>query len=241
MDISYSFDGTVFAQPAKPRPSRPSTTMYRYLTEAQQRQLVGTLKALSSLQARRDLAWITLLRDTGMRIGEFSRMDVGDARLALQSGWLFIPREHRKGKRSDHSVPVTRTVREALAALLGFQREMGGSGADDEPLVLSRKHQRMSVRAYQERVAHWCRAAGFEASPHWLRHTRAMNIMRKTTSRDPRGIVQAALGHASISSTGIYTRVTKEQLRAALDEVDGTRAMARGGLRKAWEERRVSA
>jgi site-specific recombinase XerC len=211
--------------------------MHRYLTESQQSLLLVTLKLLASTLARRDRAWINLLKNTGMRIGEFSRLTVRQARQALETGWLFIPKEHRKGKRADHSVAITDPVREDLKALLAIQREMGGAGADDEPLIYSRKGGRMSVRAYQERFTYWCRRCGFTASPHWMRHTRAMNIMRRSTSTDPRGAVQSALGHISISSTGVYTRMSKEELLRVLDEVDGKRRSPKKKLREIYEGR----
>jgi site-specific recombinase XerC len=97
----------------------------------------------------------------------------------------------------------------------------------------------LTARAIQQRVAMWSAAAGLPdgVSPHWFRHSRAMNIMKRTTSNDPRGIVQAALGHASIASTGIYTGVTREDLAAALDEVDGAGRRSTAQLRKNWERR----
>jgi integrase len=209
----------------------------RYLTEAQQSKLMSTIKAHAAVLARRDYAWIALLKATGLRIGEFARMNIADAEFALKTGWLYIPKQNRKatgGKaatadkparaatRQAHQVPVTRPVREALEALCGIHTEMGGPGTPAAPLIFSRKHRRMSIRSYEARMAAWCELAGIGyASPHWLRHTRAMNIMRRSASSNPLGLVKAALGHASIASTGIYTAVSKEDLIAGLEAVDG--------------------
>lgn len=198
----------------------------RYLTEAEERKLTAHVALYASVLSRRDLAWVKFLLKTGMRIGEFARLTCGAARCALKTGWILVPKESRKGgalKRSiDLTLPVTDTLREALASLLTIHQEMGGGAADDAPLILSRKHQGMSVRAFQDRMSMWCRAAGLPAgvSPHWLRHTRAMRIMRKSTSTDPRGIAQAALGHQSIESTAIYTRPSKEDVAAMAAELD---------------------
>jgi site-specific recombinase XerD len=113
-------------------------------------------------------------------------------------------------------------VREALVALCAIHTEMGGPGTPAAPLIFSRKHRRMSIRSYEARMAAWCDLAGIGyASPHWLRHTRAMNIMRRSTSTNPLGLVKAALGHASIASTGIYTAVSKEELMEGLEAIDG--------------------
>ena len=211
----------------------------RYLTEEEQRLLLSTPKKHSDVIARRDYAWIRLLRDTGFRITEFSLMTVLDAQTALNVGYIYIPKLHRKGKRADHSKLVTQPVRAALLDLLDIRREMGYADTLDAPLVMSRKHGRMGVRAYQQRVAHWAQLAGIpgNVSPHWLRHTRAMNIMRRTTSNDPRGIVQAELGHASIASSGIYTAISREDLQKALEEVDGKWPIRKRNVKRAYERR----
>lgn len=215
--------------------------MRRYLTEEEQRLLFRTIEQSAADLARRDFAWISLLRSTGMRVGEFATMTLGDARAALATGYIFIPKERRKGRagqRRDHSALVTDLVRDALELLID-RRERDGALADADPLVASRKGGRMSVRAYQQRMALWAAKAGLGkgVSPHWLRHTRAMNIMRRSTAKDPRGVVQAALGHTSLSSTGIYTRPSKEYVEAALREVDGMKRLPKRKLRGHFEAR----
>lgn len=238
-----------------------SYVMRRYLTDQQQKLLLSTIKTRAvSVLVQRDYAWISLLLLTGMRIGEFSLLTVKQARLALTSGWLFIPGHDRKGSNvraekvrtltpaekhrisphnkriPDHQVPMTKPMLAAVRDLLSLHEAFGGDGADDSPLVISRKHGRLAIRSYQLRMTFWCRAAGIEhASPHWLRHTRAMQIMRRSQAKDPRGVAQALLGHRSIASTGVYTAVTKEDLVAAVNAVDGTR-LRRGQVAKAFSQ-----
>jgi site-specific recombinase XerC len=216
----------------------------RYLTEAEQQQLLRHmhLRRADAL-ARRDGALMRLFLHSGMRLAETLAMTVGDAMEALRTGWVFIPKEHRKGKRADHQVRVTEPLREALRDLLGARAEISGceKGHESDPLVIGRNGAVMCARAVQKRFAMWASECGLPEgfSPHWMRHTRAKNIMRRSTSTDPRGIVQAALGHASISSSGIYTEVSKEELQTALEEVDGLgdRRAVKRGLRKAYERR----
>lgn len=213
--------------------------MKRYLTEGQQGVLLRTINQHSGLLARRDSAWTRLLASTGMRLNELVTMTVGDAESALRTGYLFVPREHRKGGRQDHSYLVTEPVRRALLDLLAVRAEQGHADILSAPLVMSRKHCAVTARAYEQRVAMWAEMAGLseKVSPHWFRHTRAMNIMRRSTAADPRGVVQGALGHASIASTGIYTRITKEDMEAALREVDGQPRLRKRGLRREYEGR----
>lgn len=216
-----------------------STVMRRYLTEEEQIRLLKTIKQFAAVHARRDSAWIHLLLHSGMRIGEFSLMTVGDALSALQTGYIFIPKEHRKGKRKDFSALVTQPVRAALSELIDIRHEMGFEHDPTAPLVMSRKNQGMSIRAYQQRLSFWVIKSDLHlpASPHWLRHTRAMNIMRKSTSRDPRGVVQGALGHASIASSGIYTQMSREDLDSALSEVDNKPMLRKRDMLRVYERR----
>lgn len=213
--------------------------MKKYLTEEEQKLLLSTPKKYSHVAARRDYAWMRLLTDTGFRIGELQKMTVATALMALKVGYIHIPREHRKGKKSPHEKLVTQPVREALTDLLDIRREMGYLDTGEVPLIMSRKHCGMTVRAFQQRVAYWAKEAGLpeHISPHWFRHTRAMNIMRRSTSKDPRGLVQAELGHASIQSSGIYTEISKEDLAKALEEVDGTKPIRKRQVRGIYEAR----
>lgn len=220
----------------------------RYLTDAEQRKLIQTMKLQSgNPAAKRDLHWVQALIHTGMRLHEFATMTVGDALEALRTGWIFIPKARRKGKRADHTVLVTVPVRQALQGLLAARVEMVGGGSCHEgaPLVVSRHGGALCERQYQIRLRHWAMLAELPegVSPHWLRHTRAKNIMRRSTSPDPRGVVQAALGHASIASTGIYTEVSREELAEALEAVDAPafdRRAVKRGLAKSYAGRAVA-
>jgi site-specific recombinase XerD len=199
----------------------------RYFPPAEQQLLISTAGQYTDLTARRDHAWMRAMLHSGLRVKEFSLITVGAAIEALRAKYLFIPRENRKGKKRDHSVFVTQALRTDLQDLLKIRFEITGEGEShlDEALVLSRQHgdgKPMTVRSYELRLKHWATLAGLsdKATPHWLRHTRAMNIMRNSKAADPRGVAQAALDHVSIASTGIYTGVLREEVEDALTEVD---------------------
>lgn len=196
----------------------------RFLTPAEQRKLLGTLKQYASEVAKRDDAVIRLLIGSGMRITECLRISTGDAADALQSGHLFIPKEHRKGEACDLSVLLTKSVRSALYDLLTLRE---GAGVN-EALIVSRNSRAragkaMTVRAFEMRVTYWAKLSGLPegVSPHWFRHTHAKNIMRESEASDPLRIAQLSLGHTSRRSTEIYTRVDREELAKALHQVDG--------------------
>ena len=161
----------------------------RYLTEAEQQVLLRHmhLRRADAL-ALRDGALMRLLLHTGMRLGETLALTQAEALQALRSGWLFIPREHRKGKRADHTVLATEPVKAALRDLLAVRVAMqkGQTAFELEPLVISRLGQRMTARAVQKRVKGWCAEAGlnpfeFRASVRTARTKNAceINSLRK--------------------------------------------------------------
>lgn len=199
--------------------------MVRSLSSNEERQLFACIASRAAIEARRDLAWMRALRYSGCRVGEFSRLTVGSALMALTQGYLFLPRQIRKGGRRDHTVFVTAALAAALRDLLAVREEQTGDAAPphDAPLVPNRQGEHLSVRSYQLRMEFWVAEAGLQvqATPHWFRHTRAIAIMRRSKAQDPRQIVQVALGHADISTSAIYTAPTREEVAQALEAADG--------------------
>lgn len=197
-----------------------SCGMDRYFTRAQQDTLLRGLAAFAAKEDRRDYAWIRFLLYSGLRIGEFTKITCGQAWAALDTRHLYIPAEHRKGGRSDHKVLLHDKLRQALEDLLELQLEFGGSQSDGEPLVLGRGGCAITPRALQLRFAQWMVVFGLpqEATPHWLRHTCAMRVLRASRAEDKLGTVQRALGHTSPASTRIYAHATKEELEQALTD-----------------------
>ncbi|WP_233869307.1 tyrosine-type recombinase/integrase [Paraburkholderia adhaesiva] len=214
--------------------------MQRYFLLEEQHKLLEVVGGINTPIARRDHALFRALLHSGCRGGEFLAVTVGATMRALVDNYLFIPREHRKKKTvgegsmrrviaDDHSVYVTVPLREALEDLLRAHADTlraAGLESDsldpDAPLVISREGGALTMRAMQLRFKEWLVTAGLprHATPHWLRHTRAMNIMRSSSARDPRGVVKSVLGHRSIESTGVYTGVTREEVESALNTVD---------------------
>lgn len=201
----------------------------RYLTEQEQRRLLAAPKACSDPLAQRDHHWLAALILTGMRIQEFSRLTAEQVRQALGTGWLVSPKEACKGKRNANTYCVTQALRTHLQALLTLsdaQRTGNGAG---QPLIWGRdiagQAGPLSVRSYQARLTHWAQTAGLDPriSPHWLRHTRGMNIMRRSRGDNPLKVAQIALNHASLASTGIYLQMSREEYEREVQLVDGGR------------------
>lgn len=231
-------------------------TMDRYLTGDEQARLLKTLKEAACRDAlgRRDDAATRALLHSGLRIGEFLRVSVGEALAALKGGYLFIPKEHRKGhgrinpktgkalEAQDHSVYLTKPLRRAIEDLLKVRAELAAMDCRTaDPLVVGRGGEGVTVRAFELRYKQHARTAGLAvSSPHWLRHTYGMNLLRHSTAREPLVVAQRALGHRSIASTGVYAHATREELESSLDAAAQASApgrVTRAQLRRAWEGR----
>lgn len=191
----------------------------RYLTLQEERQLLRTVAKHGDVLARRDAAWMALLRQTGLRVGALAGLTVLDARTALTGGRLHSRPEISKGERG-YEIYLNKKARAALGELLRLRREQGHGDHPDAPLCMSRKRLALSVRSYQARMRLWVGLAGLDvaASPHWWRHTLSKRLMQQSTARDPLAVVQAALGHVSRNSTAIYTRPDREEIAQAMEE-----------------------
>lgn len=199
--------------------TKPSPTLDRFLTRREERTLLHAVRRVDCPLARRDAAWMLLMRHTGVRVQACSGLTVADAQDALRQHRLHLRAAVQKRHRA-HEVPLNRAARAALRALLAVRREMGLPPQPDAPLVVGRRGERLSVRSFQHRMAYWRREAGlaYAASPHWWRHTLGQRLMETSTAREPLLIVQRALGHADPRTAAIYARPTREDVALALEE-----------------------
>lgn len=164
-------------------------------------------------RAQRDRAILELLYATGIRISELVGLDLGD--LDLEDG---LVRVLGKGGR-ERVVPVGRAARAALRAYLGdgrlAQRRPGAARGGDAVFLnarggrLTRQSCWKIVREAGERVG-----LGARLSPHVLRHSCATHMLDH--GADIR-VVQELLGHARVSTTQVYTKVSPARLRAVYD------------------------
>ncbi|MGQ9708022.1 MAG: tyrosine-type recombinase/integrase, partial [bacterium] len=116
-----------------------------------------------------------------------------------------------KGNR-ERILPLGRKEREALEKYLAVR-----GFPDAEPVFLNRQGKRLTTRSIQKIVARGLsRIAGITATnPHALRHAFATHLLER--GADLRA-VQELLGHASLSSTQVYTHLTIERLRQVYDK-----------------------
>ena len=207
-ELSYGGDPTEHVRAPKVPDAIPKS-----LTEEEVERLLAAATGNDG-PARRDRALLELLYGTGMRISEAVGLSMSD--LALDDG---IVRVFGKGSK-ERVVPVGRIAREALAEWLGPQGRDAmapvrwARRGDAEAVFLNNRGGRLSrqgawavVRRYGERVK-----LADRLSPHVLRHSCATHMLER--GADIR-VVQELLGHASIATTQVYTRVSSELLQKA--------------------------
>ena len=150
----------------------------------------------------RDVAIMELFYSSGLRLGELAALDVADVDLYTESVRVF-----GKG-RKERVCPV------GLPALEAISRYRAAAKVHSEALFLSKSRQRISARSIwltlKRYLAHT--SIPISISPHKLRHSFATHMLDR--GADLRS-VQALLGHASLSTTQIYTHVTVERLKKA--------------------------
>lgn len=160
--------------------------------------------------ALRDLALLELLYGTGARVSEVCGLGFGDVDLDGALVRLF-------GKRSkERIVPLGRPAVRALAVWFDQGRpELAPahwrSRDDADAVFLGARGSRLTRQGAWLVLQRWARAAGLgdQVSPHVLRHSCATHLLDR--GADIR-TVQELLGHASVSTTQIYTRVATERL-----------------------------
>ena len=160
----------------------------------------------------RDAALLELLYGTGARISEVLDLDVDDLTAVLADEDLGM-RLFGKG-RKERLVPLGSYARKAVAAWLVRGRPAWAAKAarTTPALLLNSRGQRLSRQSAWAVIRHHAEAAGItaEIGPHTLRHSYATHLL--DGGADVR-VVQELLGHASVTTTQLYTLVTVEHLR----------------------------
>lgn len=186
------------------------------LTEAEVGSLLDAVVGDDPV-ARRDRALLEVLYGTGARISEVCALGLGD--VDLDGGLLRL---FGKGSK-ERVVPIGRFARVALAAWLSDEGrgvvapERFARRTDADAVFLNRRGGRLSRQGAWGIVRRHGETAGIadRLSPHVLRHSCATHMLDH--GADIRS-VQELLGHASISTTQVYTMVSNERLFAVYDE-----------------------
>jgi integrase/recombinase XerC len=159
-------------------------------------------KQAPAWMASRDEAIFELFYSSGLRLAELVRLEVRDLDPISETVRIL-------GKGAKERIcPVGRPALEAIS------RYRHKAAVHAGPLFINKSHGRLSARSVWLAMKKYLRESGLPAdlSPHKLRHSFATHLL--DNGADLRS-VQSLLGHASLSTTQIYTHVTAERLKRA--------------------------
>jgi len=159
---------------------------------------------VSTPAGARDRALLEFLYGTGARASEAVSLDLGD--LDLEEGSAVVTGKGDKQR----MVPLGRLAVESLGRWLSFRLDLGPR---DDAVFLNLRGRRLTRQTVFDVVKKAAVSAGLDASevsPHVLRHSAATHMIE--AGADIRS-VQEMLGHANVTTTQVYTRVTPRHLR----------------------------
>lgn len=179
-----------------PKRSRP---LPKYLNEEETHALIESAK-----KDLRDYAILKTLAYTGLRVGELCNLEIEDIDFA--EGIIHV----RSGKGDKDRIVV---LEESTAeALKNYLTERYKKDVKTNKVFISRKNKPISPLSVERIVKKYGRIAGIQkkVTPHVLRHTLATSLLNN--GADIR-FIQVLLGHASVSTTQIYTHLDNENLK----------------------------
>jgi integrase/recombinase XerD len=149
---------------------------------------------------------LEMIYATGLRVSELVGLRMPDVN--LERGFLVVMGKGSK----ERAVPMGETAITAVKAYLARARQGLLKGKDSEMLFISSQRRGMTRQMFWERIRFYTVKAGIgkNVSPHTLRHSFATHLL--DNGADLRA-VQAMLGHSDISTTQIYTHVSRERLK----------------------------
>lgn len=208
----WELEGLTLTNPAVDL--HPPTTGRRLPKAISVDQVTAIIESVSidTSAGLRDRAILEFLYSTGARISEAVGLDVDDLHLELPTSGPAVVRLFGKGSK-ERIVPLGSYAIDALNAYLVRGRpELVGKGKGTAALFLNQRGGRLSRQSAWTVLTKAAERAGIEqdVSPHTMRHSFATHLLEG--GADVR-VVQELLGHASVTTTQVYTLVTADTLR----------------------------
>jgi integrase/recombinase XerC/integrase/recombinase XerD len=199
--------GAAEQNPAQLLPSpRRASRLPRVLAPEQAGRLLDRIGATTPLEVR-DRAMLELAYGCGLRADEVRGLDRDDVDFESES-----VRVRGKGNK-ERVVPIGEPAQRALRRYLETARPaLTDRGDGERAMFVSKRGRRLHTSDVRRRLERWVREAGLAGgvSPHVLRHSFATHLLEG--GADLRSI-QELLGHSSVSTTQVYTRVEAGRLR----------------------------
>jgi integrase/recombinase XerC len=190
------------------RAPKVARALPKALTPDEARQLLE--RAAESALEVQDKAMFELCYSSGLRLAELVGLDAADAHAILRDREITVTGKGRKTR----AVPVGTKAIAALREWLATRPQLAGAG--EPALFVGALGRRVNPTVVRRRLARWALRAGVaqHVHPHVLRHSFASHVLQ--SSSDLRA-VQEMLGHASISTTQVYTHLDFQHLAKVYD------------------------
>jgi len=160
----------------------------------------------NDLKGSRDKAMLELLYATGIRVSELIALDIND---------VSIPGEYIKceSKGKVRVIPLYRSAIDALSHYLTHVRPQLVTDFDETSLFVNMTGERMSRQGFWKLIKHYQEKAQIEKeiTPHTLRHSFAAHLLENGADLKS---IQEMLGHSDLSSTQVYAKLVKPNLKA---------------------------
>lgn len=176
--------------------------------------LEDSLELLNSVDGeneRRDYCILTIFLNCGLRLSELCGLNLSDI---SSDGTMTVTGKGNK----ERMVYLNDSCKTAIKRYIEVRPHEGLTAESKNALFISRNHKRISPRTVEHIVTSYIKKAGLDGkglSTHKLRHT-AATLMYQHGHVDIR-VLKDILGHANLGTTQIYTHVSDEQIKAAID------------------------
>jgi len=167
----------------------------------------------STPEAKRDRAMLELMYATGLRVTELVSLDVSEVQLNGEKPYVRLI---GKGNR-ERQIPLLDQPVQELVEYIRFARPRLVGERDETALFVNRRGERLTRQGFWLILKGYALGAGIRGrvTPHTLRHSFATHMLRGGMDIHK---VQELLGHANISTTQVYTQVSREHIREAYEK-----------------------
>jgi integrase/recombinase XerD len=164
-------------------------------------------------EAKRDRAMLELMYATGLRVTELVTLDVSDVQLEGEKPYVRLI---GKGNR-ERQIPLLEQPVQELSDYIRFARTRLVGERNELALFVNRRGERLTRQGFWLILKGYASEAGIRGrvTPHTLRHSFATHMLRGGMDIHK---VQELLGHANISTTQVYTQVSREHIREAYEK-----------------------